>query len=746
MEEIVIGSPWSGFQRVRPDRLHLILEQKGKAVRMSKEYPILGSPLKVNGVTMRNRMITTSMSPGEGYVDGDNHPTQMLANYLEERAAGGTGMIIQTICPWKRTNIEGLHPLPCAYDDSCVDELKTYMVDPVHKHNGLICAQIYCVHDLKFEGEEKESAYGPSDIAVIPMMGGFKAMTLEQIDEFKKMFVNATLVCKKAGFDAVEVMAGVGGVMSRFMSQATNNRTDQYGGSLENRARLPLEVIREVREAVGPDYPIVVRWSPVDFIKTANGAGLSMEEALQICQWMEEAGLDMHDLSVGWHETSVPLTTKGIEDGHWMYISEQIKTVAKKPVGQGYRNTDPTVMEQNLQDGKCDVIAGLRFSIADPALPLKVMEDRTAEMRKCIVCCRCIDDVVSRGKDLNYCGVNPHLGAELLHDMYPKAEKSKRVMVIGSGPAGLNAALTAAQRGHKVDLYEEGPRIGGCVKMSAIFSPYHERYLDYLTHQLSEHPEITVHLKTKVTPELVASVKPDAAIVAVGGNPIGIDVPGADGKNVVMSHDFLEMLNGHAPKGKKGLINKVMWKGGSWFLKAYYTPSFAREMTAKMSWPISREVAIIGGGLPGCELGHLCMETGRTTGIIEEGKKVGYDVSPSERFGLTSQFKKAENVSLHPLTRVVEITEQGVKCITTVPEKDANGKPLKDENGKPVTHEEDLFVPGKTVAVTLGLDENHELYESLLTVVPEVYMAGDCNEPARIADATKAGYVAACAL
>ncbi len=107
---------------------------------MSKEYPILGSPIQINGVTMKNRFITTSMSPGMGYVDGENHPTQMLANYLEERAEGGTGMIIQTICPWKRTNIEGLHPLPCAYDDSCIDELKTYMVDPVHKHDGLISA------------------------------------------------------------------------------------------------------------------------------------------------------------------------------------------------------------------------------------------------------------------------------------------------------------------------------------------------------------------------------------------------------------------------------------------------------------------------------------------------------------------------------------------------------------------------------------------------------------------------------
>ena len=149
-------------------------------------------------------------------------------------------------------------------------------------------------------------------------------------------------------------------------------------------------------------------------------------------------------------------------------------------------------------------------------------------------------------------------------------------------------------------------------------------------------------------------MKPDAAIVCVGGDPIGIDVPGADGKNVVMSHDFLEMLNGHAPKGKKGIFNKVMWQGGAWFLKMHYTPSFAREMTAKMTWPISREVAIIGGGLPGCELGHLCMETGRTTGIIEEGKKIGYDVQPLRAlrpYEPVQEGREREPASAHPRGR-----------------------------------------------------------------------------------------------
>ena len=245
---------------------------------MSTQYPVLGSPLQVNGITLKNRMITTSMSPGAGYVTKDNRPTQRLANYLEERAEGQTALIIQTICPWKRNDIDPdhIHELPSCYDESCIPDLQRYMIEPVHKHGGLICAQPYYVHDWKPDAETPEGPYGPSDIAILKFMGGFRAMTLEQIEAFKQQYFNAARVCKEAGFDAIEVMAGVGGILSRFMALATNNRTDEYGGSLENRVKLTLEVIRGVREVVGPKFPIVVRWSPIDFIKSPAGPGLSM--------------------------------------------------------------------------------------------------------------------------------------------------------------------------------------------------------------------------------------------------------------------------------------------------------------------------------------------------------------------------------------------------------------------------------------------------------------------------------------
>lgn len=692
---------------------------------MGKKFPLLSSPIQVGGVTLKNRMLSTSMSPGAGYTDTESKPTQRFLNYLEQRAAGGTAVIVQTLSPHQRTpEHPGLSPLPGCYDDSCIPHLQD-MADVVHRHGGLIMGQPYFVHDWKTKTDEDEAPWGPSPVSILKFMGPFRRMELEHIALFKQQFLNCVRVMKAAGWDGVEVMAGVGGILNRFLSPATNDRTDQYGGSLENRVRLSVEVISEVRALVGPDFPIIVRWSPVEYVKSELGEGHKIEQALEVVPHLERAGLDLHDLAVGWHESSVPLTTKEVPDGHWAWIAEKIKSVATKPVVTAYRETDPVVMERILKDGKADVIGGLRFSIADPAFPLKVMEDRPEDIAMCICCNRCIDDVVGKELPLTMCAVNPRLGPELDTLTVQRGKKRRKVLVAGSGPAGMSAALTAAERGHDVTIYEAGPRVGGSVKMSSIFSPLHERLLRSFKTRLRKHPEIKVVLNTPVTPELVSTAKPDAVVVAVGGRPKGIDVPGVTGENVVTSHDFLEMLNGRPPK-KQGMLNKLLWAGGSLFLRCYYTPALARLFSKRSPWPLGNPLTIIGGGLPGCELAHLTMETNRQVTILEEGKKIGWDVGASDRFHVTSAFKKASNVETHTLTRVESISPRTVTAVQQTPEGERR-----------------LDISGRTVAVTLGFEENTDLYTALKDAGIEVYQAGDCASPARIADATKAGYLAA---
>lgn len=696
---------------------------------MGTQFPLLSSPIRVGGLTLRNKLMTTSMSPGAGYVDAASRPTQRFLNYLAVRSAGQTGLILQTVCPYERTaEHPGNHRLPGAWDDSCVPHLRQ-MADAVHQHGGLLAAQPYFVHDWKSRTDEDEHAWGPSDISILPMMGPFRAMTLEHIAIFKQQFVNCARVVKAAGWDAVEVMAGVGGILNRFLSPATNDRTDQYGGSLENRVRLTVEVIREIRAEVGPDFPILVRWSPVEYVSSPAGEGHTIEDALRVVPYLEEAGLDLHDLAVGWHESSVPLTTKRVPDGHWSWISERIKTVATKPVVTAYRETDPVVMEKILREGKADLIGGLRYSIADPDFARKVMEDRPEDIAMCLCCNRCIDDVVGRGLPLEKCGLNARLGPELDTLTIGTAPRRKRVIVAGSGPAGLSAAFAAHERGHDVTIYEAGPRTGGCTKMSAIFSPLHERLLTYYRTRLRKTPEIRVVLNTPVTADLVRRERPDAVVVAIGGEPKGIDVPGVDGRNVVTSHDFLQMLNGTPPR-KPGLVNTVLWAAAARFLKLYYTPGFARWATSVSPWPLRRSVAIIGGGLPGCELGELAMHSGRRTSILEEGRKIGYDVGGSDRFHVTSDFKKAPNVTTYASTRVTEITADGVRGVQTAPDGT----------------ETLVRADAKTVAVTLGFVPNPGLAREIEALGVEVHAVGDCAEPGRIADATKAGYRAGVAL
>ena len=695
---------------------------------MGNRFPLLSSPLQVGGVVLKNRMMTTSMSPGAGYIDDDSRPTQRFLNYLEQRAAGQTALICQTVDPHRRTpEHPAHHRLPAASDETSLEHLRQ-MVDVVHQHGGLLVGQPYFVHEWKPSPDEEDADWGPSDISILPMMGPFHTMSLEHIEIFKRQFVNCARIVQAGGWDGVEVMAGVGGILNRFLSPATNNRTDEYGGSLENRVRLAVEVIEGVRAAVGPDFPILVRWSPVDYVSSPIGEGHTIEQALEVVPYLERAGADLHNLAVGWHESSVPLTTKHIPDGHWAWISERIRAVATKPVATAYRETDPAVMERVLREGRADLIGGLRYSIADPAFPRKVMEDRPEDIAMCICCNRCIDDVVSKDLPLERCALNARLGAELDTLEPHRADRRKKVLVAGSGPAGLSAAFTAAERGHDVVVYEAGPRVGGSVKMSSIFSPMHERLLQYYRAKLTKHPEVTVVLRTPVTPELVRRLAPDAVVVAVGGEPRGIDVPGADGPNVVTSHDFLEMLNSRPPH-KKRLLDRVLWTCGAWFLRFYYTPGFARRVTRLSPWPLSRSLAIIGGGLPGCELGELAMHSGRTTTILEEGRRIGYDVSPSERFHVRKDFKQAANVTTYPSTTVTEITPDGVRGV----QHTAEG-------------ETEVRVTAGTVAVTLGFRPNRGLYEQLAATGIEVYEAGDCADPARIADATKAGYLAAVAI
>ena len=672
----------------------------------------LFTPIKVGNLNLKNRLIHTSMAPGPGYSLLGGKPSPRLINYLEERAKGGAALLCTSV-GFYNSDTAGEHYV-AAYLDEHIPDLRK-IAEAVHKYRTLIVGQPVTIATWRRSEDEPERPWGASEKVFHKGMPPRNVMSKDDIRLYIAQQVETARILKAAGFDAIEILAGVGNIVSHFLSKASNNRTDEYGGSVENRCRFLVEIIQAVKEVCGRHFPVLVRFSPIDYIPGGN----DLEDAKLIVPILEKAGAAWLNCQAGWHESSIPLTTKDIPDGYWSFMTAELKKVATVPLVSGYRYTDPLVMEKTIAEGKADIIGGARYLIADPEFANKAMAGKLEDIQQCICCCRCLDDVVSKGVGLEFCSVNPRLGPEIEKPLQTAAEP-KKVLIAGSGPAGLSAALTAAERGHEVTLYERGPRIGGCLVMSAIFNPLYERLTNYYEAQLSKNPNITVKLDTAVTTELVEAEKPDAVIVAVGGQPIDLSVPGSEKGNVVSSHDFLELLNGNPPN-KPGLVNKFMFTVGSIFLKCCYSPKLIEKFMG-MKWPFGNRVAIIGGGLPGCDLGVELGKHNRKLVIFEEGKRIGFDVGASDRFHTLNKLKAA-SVQMEPQTKVLEITDSGVKVRRS--------------------DESEFVYEADTVAITLGFHNNLDLANELKGKVPLLFVIGDCAEPKRMPDATKQGYQAA---
>ena len=675
------------------------------------QLPHLFTPIKVGNLTLKNRLIQTSMGLGPGYIMAGK-PTKRLTNFLEERARGGTSLICTSV-GFYPNDILREHCM-AAYSYENIPDLRK-VVESVHRHGTFLAGQLLTIGHWRRYPEEPERLWGASEVVFHKGVPPRSVMSKEDIRVFIAQQVESASILKAAGFDAVEILAGIGNPISHFLSRASNNRTDEYGGSLENRCRFLVEDIQAIKKVCGNDFPVLVRFSPVDYIPGGN----DIEDAKLIVPILGRAGVSWLNCQVGWHESAVPLTTKDIPDGYWSLITAELKKVATIPLVSTYRYTDPLVMERTIAEGRADIIGGARYVIADPEFANKAKEGRLEEIRKCICCCRCLDDVVGRLMGLEYCSVNPRLGPELENPL-ERAPKPKKVMIAGGGPAGLSAAVTAAKRGHDVTIYERSPRIGGCLAISAVFNPMYERLIDYYKLQLGRTPNITIRLNTTVNPQLVEMENPDALIIAVGGIPIDLNIPGEERGNVVRSHDFLDLINGKAPK-KPGLINKIMFNAGAIFLRYFYSPRLLKKFM-RLKWPFGDRVAIIGGGLPGCDLGVELGEHRRKLAIFGEGKKIGFDIGASDRFHILSKLKDF-SVQMEPQTKVMEITDKGVKAIRA--------------------DETELVYEADTVAVTLGFQKNMDLANELKGKVPVLFAIGDCADPKRMPDANKRGYQAA---
>ncbi|MEM0021978.1 MAG: NAD(P)-binding protein, partial [Archaeoglobaceae archaeon] len=414
----------------------------------------LFEPIEIEGMKIKNRIV---LPAGEtNYHSPEGGVTERLLDFYRERAKGGIGFAVVGIAKIEPYFFGGL----AIYDDRFIPELAK-IAEVFHEYDVRCAVQLWHPGRYEISLDPDRTPVAPSPIPP-PIFSRKtpKELTKEEILRIEEEFAESALRAKKAGFDAVELIGSAGYLISQFFSPATNKRTDEYGGSIENRTRFAVEIIERIKEKCGK-FPVMIRIPGDEFIEGGN----TVREMKMIAKILEDAGVCAINVMAGWHESKRPLTTMLVPRGGFAYLAEEIKKSVGVPVIASHRINDPIIAERILQEGKADMVAMFRALIADPELPKKAKEGRFDEIRICIACNQGCMDNVMQGLPIS-CLVNPAVGREKeLRDL--KAKEKKKVVIIGGGPGVCTAAEFLARKGHEVVLFEKNSKLGGQFNIAA---------------------------------------------------------------------------------------------------------------------------------------------------------------------------------------------------------------------------------------------------------------------------------------
>ena len=575
---------------------------------MANKFPNLFSPLKIGELTMKNRIISAPMT--YPILTSDGCLTPEAAAFYELRAKGGAAVVTvsELIVDGKMGKY---YPVQVTIDAPNAKDSLAAAARAVRKHGAI--ASMELSHGGRFAITDGP-AWGPVDVTEKGILVARK-MTKAVIDGLLESYAKAAALCRDAGFEMLLIHAGHGWLLEQFLSPSINNRDDEYGGSPEKRARLAQEVISAVRSAVGPGFPIELRMSAEEYLEN----GYTFSDAIEFAKLIEDK-IDLLQVSTGSHHGSFDKTHPSMfyERGVNVHYAAEMKKHVKIPVSTIGALGEPQMLEDIIDSGRADAVVIGRALLADPYLPRKAFAGRTDEIIRCCRCFTCMAERLITG--LRVCSLNPVIGHEYEHNFAPPPVKPKKVLIAGGGPGGMQCALTAAERGHKVILCEKTASLGGALKAERgiSFKTDLYKYIEVMA-LLIEKAGVDVRLNTEVSPGLAREIAPDALIIAVGSHPLIPQIPGIE--KAILADDL--------PEAGDRLCKKVV---------------------------------ILGGGIVGCETAVHLARKGHDVTVVEMKNDICEDANPRHRPLLLAELSK--NVKCLTDTCAVRITDDGLVCDT----------------------------------------------------------------------------------